>query len=262
MKATDIQLHVFSDASDFALASVAYLRIAYNYNTVDIKFVMGKARVSPIKRMTISNLELQAATNGAKLNKFVKKLHKIAINSLTLWTDSTTVIHWINTPNQRHRIFFANRLSPILDTTSHLDRRYVPSVIYPADNATRGYRASNMTASSRWITRPAFLLSPSTDWTTQPILQQTTTVLTPDDTPVQPSPIINFFTRYTNATKSLKVTAYVVLFVENLKRKTCSSLSVQHLANGFAFIIKQTQRQDFPKKFRCLTKKTQIPARS
>ena len=205
MKATDIQLHVFSDASELALAAVAYLRIACNNNTLDLKFVMGKARVSPIKRMTIPYLELQAAKNWAKLAKFVNEQHDITINNLKLWTDSTTVLHWINTPNQRHRIFIANSLNLILDTTLHLGWRYVPSKDNPADDATRGYRASDMTSSSWWFTWPAFLLSPSTDWPTQPTLQQSTAVLTTDDTPMQPSPIIDF-SRYSNWTKTLKVT--------------------------------------------------------
>ena len=205
MKATDIQLHVFSDASDLALASVAYLRIAYNNNTVDLKFVMGKARVSPIKRITIPNLELQAATNGAKLAKFVKEQHDITINSLKLWTDSTTVLYWIKTHNQRHWISIANSLNLILETTSHLEWRYVPSKDNPVDDATRGYRASNMTSSSRSITGPAFLLSPSTDWPNQPTLQQSTAVLTTDDTPMQPSPIIDF-SCYSNWRKALKMT--------------------------------------------------------
>ena len=158
----------------------AGLRIAYNEKTMELKFVIGKARESPIKRMTISNLELQAVTNGAKLAKFVKEQQDITINSLTLWTDSTTVLHWINTPNERQRIFIADRLNLILDTNSQLDWRYVPSKDNPADNATRGYRASDMTSSSRWITGPAFLLSASTDRPTQPTLKQPTIDLTTD----------------------------------------------------------------------------------
>ena len=217
---------------------------------------MGKARVSPIKRVTIPNLEFQAATNGATLAKFVKKQHDITINSLKLWTDSTTVFHWINTPNQRHRVF-ANRLNLILDVTLHFDWRYGPIKNNPADDAARGYRASDKNSSSRWISGPALLLSPITDWRTQQTLQQPTAVLTTDDTRIEPSPFIDF-SCCINLTKALKLIGYVLLFVENVKRKTCSSLSLKHLAHGFAFIIKQTQRQDFPNKIQCLTKKTPI----
>ena len=108
---------------------------------------------------------------------------------------------------------------------------------------------------------PAFLLSTSTGWPPQPTLQQPTAVLTTDDTPLQSSPITDF-SRYSNWTKTHKVTLYLLLFVENLKKKTCGSFSLQHLANGFAIIIKQTQRQDFSKENQCLTKKIPIPARS
>ena len=94
------QLHVFSDASELALASVAYLRIRYDDDTTELKFVIGKARVAPNSRMTIPNLELQVATNGAKLSRFIKEQHDIRIDSTTLWTDSTKVLHWINSPNQ------------------------------------------------------------------------------------------------------------------------------------------------------------------
>ena len=61
LKATDIQLHGLSDVSELSLASIAYLKIAYNDNTVDLKFKIGKARVSLIKRMTIPNLLSQTS---------------------------------------------------------------------------------------------------------------------------------------------------------------------------------------------------------
>ena len=83
-KILETQPHVFSDASELALASVAYLRIRYDDDTTELKFVIGKARVAPISRMTIQNLELQAATNGAKLSRFIKEQHDIRIDSWTL----------------------------------------------------------------------------------------------------------------------------------------------------------------------------------
>ena len=46
-------LHTFTDASDYALSAVFYLRTEYVDKTVDVVFMMGKARVAPIKRMTI-----------------------------------------------------------------------------------------------------------------------------------------------------------------------------------------------------------------
>ena len=62
-------LHTFTDASEYALSAVSNLRTEYVDKTVDV-FMMGKARVAPIKRMTIPNLELQAAVYGAQLAQF------------------------------------------------------------------------------------------------------------------------------------------------------------------------------------------------
>ena len=78
---------------------------------------MGKARVAPIKRMTIPNLELQAAVYAAQLAQFVTEEHDIHINEKVFWSDSTTVLYWLRTPEIRHRIFVANRLAKILDVS-------------------------------------------------------------------------------------------------------------------------------------------------
>ena len=58
---SSIQLNTFCNVSEFDLAAVFfYLRIAYNgLNT--LKFVIGKARFAPMKPITITNIELQAA---------------------------------------------------------------------------------------------------------------------------------------------------------------------------------------------------------
>ena len=47
-----MQLHIFNDASELALASVADFRITHAENTLEVKFIIGKTRVVPIKRMT------------------------------------------------------------------------------------------------------------------------------------------------------------------------------------------------------------------
>ena len=87
-------LHTFSDKSEYALSAVLYLRIEYLNETVQAKFIMGKDRVAPIKRMTIPNLELQAAVYAAQLAQFVREEHDIHINEKYFWTDGTTVVYW------------------------------------------------------------------------------------------------------------------------------------------------------------------------
>ena len=69
---SSIELHTFTDASELALSAVCYLRIEHIDESVSFAFVIGMARVAPIKQMTIPILELQAAVYGAQLAQFVK----------------------------------------------------------------------------------------------------------------------------------------------------------------------------------------------
>ena len=68
---SSIELHTFTEASEYALFAVSYFRKEYSHRPVSINFVMGKARVAPIKKMTIPNLQLEAAVYGAQLNEII-----------------------------------------------------------------------------------------------------------------------------------------------------------------------------------------------
>ena len=126
-----IELHAFTDASGLALSAVSYLRIEHIDESVSVAFVIGKVRVAPIKRMTIPNLELQAAV-CAQLAQFFRDEMDIEIHKQVFWSDSTTVLYWVRTPEIRHRIFIANRLAKILDVSSAQDWFYISSTRNPA----------------------------------------------------------------------------------------------------------------------------------
>ena len=91
------ELHVFGDASAEAFAAVAYLRqpASKGDKTSQTAFIIGKARVAPMKLLTIPKLELQAALLASRLKRFVEDSLTIPINKVNLWTDSTTVCQWI-----------------------------------------------------------------------------------------------------------------------------------------------------------------------
>ena len=153
---SSIELHTFTDASELALSAVSYLRIEHIDESVSVAFVIGKARVAPIKRMTIPNLELQAAVYGAQ---FVKDEMDIGIHKQVFWSDSTTFLYWLRTPEIRHRIFIANRLAKILDVSSAQDWFYISSTRNPADDGTRGYNVHQMNVNSMLAIRFILLVS-------------------------------------------------------------------------------------------------------
>ncbi len=62
------ELHVFCDASEKAHGSVVFLREVCSENEeVRVNFLTAKAKVAPLKVMTIPKLELQAALTGVLL---------------------------------------------------------------------------------------------------------------------------------------------------------------------------------------------------
>ncbi len=84
-------LHVFGDASEVAYGSVAYLR-AEQHGKIHTAFIMARSRVAPKQQLSMPRLELCAALTSAQLAQFLKQELTIAIDTVTLWTDSTTVL--------------------------------------------------------------------------------------------------------------------------------------------------------------------------
>ena len=60
---------------------------------IHVSFVIGKARLAPLKVTTIPRLELTAATVAVQIGQTVKRELDMKIDSLTYYTDSTTVLH-------------------------------------------------------------------------------------------------------------------------------------------------------------------------
>lgn len=90
---TDIQLHVFSDASRAAYAAVAYLSCKYPDHPPTSRLVGSKCRVSPVKAMTIPRLELMGAVVATRLAKNLIRVLKV--KSVIFWVDSTNVLYWV-----------------------------------------------------------------------------------------------------------------------------------------------------------------------
>lgn len=68
----EVQLHLFSDASRQGYAAVAYLRLKDVNNRIHCAFVMGKARLAPLREITIPSLELTAAVISVRLSKIIR----------------------------------------------------------------------------------------------------------------------------------------------------------------------------------------------
>ena len=157
------ELHVFCDASSKAYTAVAYWRFLLPDNTFHIAFIMSKSRVAPKSNTTIPRLELQAAVLATKLAKLITKEHDIQVIKRFFWSDSSTVIHWINKDPREYKIFVANRLAEICENSKPSEWRWVSTKDNPADDGTR-YASDALNNDSRWFLGPEFLKKNEIQW--------------------------------------------------------------------------------------------------
>ena len=150
---------MFGDSSQDVFSEVGFLRAQVTCTSEEIitelAFVLGKARVAPMKVMTVPKLEIQAALLAARLKREICRALTVTVDKVFIWTDSTVVLQWINSTN-KHPIFIANRVSEILEDTSVDQWNHVATCDNPADAGTRGMSAEVLQSSS-WVRDPDFL---------------------------------------------------------------------------------------------------------
>ena len=98
-----IGLHIFADASELAFGAVGFLRFD-RPDGVKTSFVLAKSRVAPLKYVSIPRLELCAALLAARLSKVIKSELRLKVDQITFWSDSTTVLRWINSLHCRFHV--------------------------------------------------------------------------------------------------------------------------------------------------------------
>jgi hypothetical protein len=164
-----IELHNFGDASEMGFDAVSYIRFVYTDGMADVRLLIYKSRIAPLKFMTILRLELNAAVLAARLAVQLRQEHDILFESTTYWSDSTTVLSWINSRTCRFNNYVGNRIGEILESSAATQWKYVPSLVNPADDASRGIDPAEFTIQHRWFSDPEFL-STSVDWPRSPTL--------------------------------------------------------------------------------------------
>ena len=86
------QLHHFSDASEIGFGSVSYLRLVDINDRVHCAILLGKSQLAPLKKFTIPQLELSAATVSMRSGKAIKRALELPLTEPSVsWTDSTCV---------------------------------------------------------------------------------------------------------------------------------------------------------------------------
>ncbi|XP_065079701.1 uncharacterized protein LOC135702570 [Ochlerotatus camptorhynchus] len=258
---TVVQMHTFVDASENGFAATVYLRFD-NGDTVECALVGAKTRVAPLKFLSIPRSELQAAIIGVRFADTISKSLSINVSQRTFWTDSKDVLCWLRSDHRRYSQFVAFRVSEILETTDIIEWRWVPTKHNVADEGTKWKRAPNLSSDSHWFRGPEFLLLKEEDWPVNPFPGRTTEEdLRPhlllhtqsSDPAIHPPD----FSRWTDL---LRVTAYVLRYINNLKRccygrpRVSGPLKRQDFIDAENHLFRQAQSTTFAEEAAILMK--------
>ena len=266
----DTQLHLFIDGSRVGYGSVVYIRTVDVNDSIHCSFIVGRARVAPIREMTILRLELTAAVISVKLNRMIQEKMDIAVDSITYWTDSSSVLKCINNESKRFHTFESSRLTVIRNGSSVCQWRYVNSEDNPADDASKGLKLDAMVKNSRWLKGPEFLWKSESSWPTNIVIPPMM-VSDPEVrkenliyvTTVRKCPLDLLIQQYSSWWKLRRAVAWLLRYKELLKSKserkkdplnaeederetTTKNLTVDELRKAEENILRYVQQAAFP----------------
>lgn len=245
-----VDLVGFADASGAAYGAVVYLRVCDSSNHVTTHLVRAKTRVAPLKVQTINRLELSAALLLVKVIKSLDFIHaRVKINEVYLFSDSYTVLSWLKTQPFRLKIYVANRVAQILESTKPSQWRHVSTEKNSADPASRGLLPSQLVDNNLWFKGPAFLRSAPDSWPKPldtveqclPELKPSVNVLV---TETKDDYLVNVIQKFSSLGKLKRVMAYVLRFIHNLRKPTernVSHLSVEEIEQSMLTCVKISQ---------------------
>ncbi|XP_073984819.1 uncharacterized protein [Rhodnius prolixus] len=159
----------FADASERAYAAVVYL-VSQSENTT-ISLVMSKARMAPMKPVTLPRLELCAAHLLAlTIHKVSLLFPQITTQNILAFSDSTIALAWITaTPPPHWKVFVGNRVAAILEKVPASQWFHISSSQNPADCASRGVRPQELVSHQLWWEGPPWLKSNHESWPLGPV---------------------------------------------------------------------------------------------
>ncbi|XP_064642864.1 uncharacterized protein LOC135497084 [Lineus longissimus] len=250
-------LHVFVDASSKAYAAVIFARSTYSDSGVLVRLVIAKAKVAPVKAVSIPRLELMAALLGMKLGLRVAKALHCEKSEIVFWTDSMDTLYWLRGQSRRYKPFVAHRVASIHLETTICQWRHVPGEVNPADLATRGRTIKELTAPNCWTDGPQFLYGGRETWpvgrmeesNSQEALKETRKSAADvastqvKDEPAAREPVFGMY-RHSSWTKTMRITAWLLRWrrtLEKLDEPTPSTLLPDEIKKAEVYWVRVMQ---------------------
>ena len=122
---------------------MVYIRISRS-DVCEVSFVTARARVAPVKAVSLPRLELLGALLTARLIVYVRDVLRLQDVVCRAWTDSTVALGWIQGEPLRWKTFVRNRVTEIQQLTQKEAWAHCPGKQNPADLLTRGVSAEEL----------------------------------------------------------------------------------------------------------------------
>ncbi|XP_054763530.2 uncharacterized protein LOC129270153 [Lytechinus pictus] len=264
-----VTLHHFCDASEKGYGTVSYLRWQRE-DEIQMSLVTSKARVAPLKEVSIPRMELAAATLAVRINHMIREELEFPIDQTYFWTDSMSVLGYVTNQTARFKTFVANRVAVIRDGSEPHQWRYVESSMNPADSCSRGVEVSKFLQWKAWKDGPEFLKNPDNEWMNK-------CEVLPDDITVElevkgkclateanqecnnpTRELVNYYSDWIRLKRFLR---WVVLKSKN-KAKDVSKdnslkarITLKEMEVAESMILKFVQKDNFAQEIRCLERK-------
>ena len=152
-----VELHGFGDSSEIAYGACVYVVTRKVDGVMNSALVISKAKVAPLKKVTLPRLELLGAVLAAQLLDFVRESLGLTVDDCFAWSDSMVVLNWIKGDSGKWKPFIANRISEIHRLTNPSQWKHCPSAQNPADLLTRGMSAAALVGSHLWLNGPSLM---------------------------------------------------------------------------------------------------------
>lgn len=270
------ELHIFTDASQTAYGACIYIRSVNNDRTVLVRLLISKAKVAPLKPISVPRLELSGALLGARLYDKVRSSLRQEFARIVFWTDSTIVLGWLKMSPNRLKPFVQNRTAEIQELTQDIPWYHVNSKENPADIASRGASLNDLSSSSLWWNGPEFLRNSNfslDDFRNKdislvypdeqlPEIKSTVTALTCNESCVES---LFPFTRFSKFNRMKRTMAFILRFIHNNRNKLnkrVGVLSVDELDNAQIVLAKLSQIESYPIEYNLLLKNKSMKSKS
>ena len=250
------ELHVFVDASEKAIATAAYNRTLCKNNAIDVKLICAKTKVAPLHAVSMPRLELLGAELGSLLGEKILSTLEVNRHDVYYWTDSKDVLGWLHNRSKLFKPFVAHRVSEIQQRTENCMWMKVPSNCNPADIATRGSKACDISMNHQWINGPEFLQKKQSEWPDQDRYDIVEVKELKQKLCYALSAVKNKewgleSTRFSDWNRLCRVTGWVLRFIENCQRKEKKlngALQFDEIEKAQVLFIKKPKKKNFQMK--------------